>query len=329
MVQIYGDASGNPGTLVATMTNPATIVDSAINVFTAPASTTLNASTTYWLVTSNSASSFGTGWVVSTNTNNNGSGMDSGTATGWSPSAPRVSRPTSTSPPGPPPVTRHRFQIRGTAQTTTPTPTNAAPTVANVIPDQTATAGSDFSYTFPTNTFNDTDTGDTLIYTATKGDDTSLPTWLGFDADTRTFKGTPAATDVETVVVKVIADDSNGGTISDEFNIVVSADTTPPTLIDAGVNPAGTDMTLTFSEDQQEFTLPPASAFTVTADGSAVTVSIGIHHSALSGYFLDFGFSSHPPGPDRRGHLHRPLDRRRRTPSRTPPATTPRPSPPA
>ena len=161
--------------------------------------------------------------------------------------------------------------------------TNNAPTVANAIPDQTATEGEAFSYQFPANTFNDVDTSDTLIYTATKGDDTSLPTWLGFDADTRTFKGTPAATDVETVVVKVIADDSNGGTISDEFNIVVEADTTPPTLISATVYTAGEDITLTFSEDLQEFTLPPASAFTVTADGSAVTVSIGIHHSA----FLD------------------------------------------
>ena len=110
------------------------------------------------------------------------------------------------------------------ANATTGAPANAAPTVANEIPDQTATAGTDFSYQFPTNTFNDTDTGDTLSYTATKGDDTDLPMWLGFDAHSRTFKGTPMASDVETVAVKVTADDSNGGTISDEFNIVVSAD---------------------------------------------------------------------------------------------------------
>ena len=63
------------------------------------------------------------------------------------------------------------------------------------------------------------------------------------------------------------------------------ADTTPPTLTDAGVYPAGEGMTLTFSEDLQEFTLPPASAFTVTADGSAVTVSIGTHHSSFLATF--------------------------------------------
>ena len=44
-----------------------------------------------------------------------------------------------------------------------------------------------------TNTFADTDTGDTLTYTATKSDDSELPSWLSFDAATRTFSGTPTA----------------------------------------------------------------------------------------------------------------------------------------
>ncbi len=100
---------------------------------------------------------------------------------------------------------------------------NAAPTVANVIPDQTATAGTDFSYEIPANTFTDVDTGDTLSYTATKADGMDLPTWLGFDAATRIFKGTPTALDVETVSVKVTANDSNGGLVSDVFDITVTA----------------------------------------------------------------------------------------------------------
>ena len=72
---------------------------------------------------------------------------------------------------------------------------NTAPTVANAIPDQAATAGTAFSYAFPANTFSDADTGDTLSYTATKTDDTALPTWLAFAASTRTFSGTPQAAD--------------------------------------------------------------------------------------------------------------------------------------
>ena len=163
LVKIYGDASGNPGTLVATMTNPATIVDRVINVFTAPASTTLNASTTYWLVTSNSASSFGTGSVVSTNTNNN---TDSSTAAGWSIGNARFKTDVRLAP-WTNSSARHRFQIRGTVQTTTPTPTNAAPVFADTtltrsIAENTA-ANVNVGAVIPEAT--DTDTGDTLTYT--------------------------------------------------------------------------------------------------------------------------------------------------------------------
>ena len=93
--------------------------------------------------------------------------------------------------------------------------------MANAIPDQSATAGTAFSYVFPANTFSDADTGDTLSYTATKTDDTALPTWLAFAAGTRTFSGTPQAADTRTVSVKVIASDGNGGSVSDEFDITV------------------------------------------------------------------------------------------------------------
>ena len=52
----------------------------------------------------------------------------------------------------------------------------------------------------------------------------------------------------------------------------VAADTTPPTLTSAGVNEAGLFILLGFSENLQLSNLPPASAFTVTAGGSAFTV---------------------------------------------------------
>ena len=100
---------------------------------------------------------------------------------------------------------------------------NNPPAVANAIPDQSATAGTAFSYAFPANTFSDADTGDTLSYTATKADDTALPTWVAFTASTRTFSGTPQAADIGTVAVKVTASDGNGGSVSDEFDITVSA----------------------------------------------------------------------------------------------------------
>ena len=103
---------------------------------------------------------------------------------------------------------------------------NAAPTVANEIPDQSAVAGTAFSFQFAANAFNDTDTGDTLTYTATKGDDNALPAWLTFTASSRTFAGTPPAADVGTLSVKVTASDGRDS-VSDTFDIEVAADTAP------------------------------------------------------------------------------------------------------
>ena len=110
----------------------------------------------------------------------------------------------------------------GTAVQVSLVPTiNTAPTVATEIPDQTAMSGTAFSYEVPAATFADAE-GDTLTYAATLADDTMLPSWLSFDAATRTFSGTPTA--AETVSVKVTASDASES-VSDTFDIVVSAAT--------------------------------------------------------------------------------------------------------
>ena len=155
LVQIYGDASGNPGTLVATMTNPAPHVNNPLDIYTAPANTTLAASTTYWLVTSNSAEDLGTGLGVTTHTNTN---LDSGAAAGWSignalsKTDIRLSSWSFSSP-----IRRHRFQIRGTVQT----PPNNPPTSA----DSSVRTNEDTPYTFAPSdfTFSDTDMSDALV----------------------------------------------------------------------------------------------------------------------------------------------------------------------
>ena len=98
--------------------------------------------------------------------------------------------------------------------------------LANEISDQPATVATEFSYTFPPNAFSDPD-GDPLTYMATKSDGAALPAWLTFTAATRTFSGTPVT--AGTVAVKVTASDDRGGSVSDTFDIVVSAtDTTAP-----------------------------------------------------------------------------------------------------
>ena len=150
---------------------------------------------------------------------------------------------------------------------------NTAPTVANAIPDQAATAGTAFSYAFPAGTFTDAD-GDSLTYSAT------TPAWLSFTPGARRFAGTPQAGDTGTHPVTVTADDGNGGSVSDTFNITVSADTTPPLLVSVtrqvpATSPTDADALtwrVTFSEavegvDAADFTITgtPATTASITA----------------------------------------------------------------
>ena len=215
LVEIYEDNAGAPGTLHATLSDPATVTGNSANTFTAT-NTTLSATTTYWLVTRNSStlsnsSNRGQGFRVNTVMN---ATADTGAAMGWSIGNGRYksdnSEPTWD-------TTNRRiiFTIRGTITASS----NNAPTVATAISDQTATTGTAFSYQVPDTTFTDADS-DTLTYSATLADDTPLPAWLSFTAATRTFSGTPTA--AETVSVKVTASDASDS-VSDTFDIVVSA----------------------------------------------------------------------------------------------------------
>ena len=74
------------------------------------------------------------------------------------------------------------------------------------------------SFQFNTNVFADVDVGDTLSYTATDVGGSALPSWLTFNAATRTFSGTPTAGD-SNLTVTVIAMDTAGATQSNSFNI--------------------------------------------------------------------------------------------------------------
>ncbi|MFW2233634.1 DUF4082 domain-containing protein [Rhizobium sp. CRRU65] len=111
---------------------------------------------------------------------------------------------------------------------------NDAPVLAVQTASQNATVGSAFSFTLPTTTFTDVDSGETLAYAATSADGTALPGWLSFNASTRTFSGT--ATTSGTYGVRVTTTDLGGLTATETFNIAVStsANTTPTAVADAG-----------------------------------------------------------------------------------------------
>ncbi|MBC1269455.1 putative Ig domain-containing protein, partial [Trichormus variabilis FSR] len=96
---------------------------------------------------------------------------------------------------------------------------NNAPIVQNAIIDQTIGSNSPFNFTIPINTFSDSNIGDSLSYTATKADGTSLPSWLKFNPITRTFTGIPTVGDVSTLNIKVVATDNKRANVSDTFAI--------------------------------------------------------------------------------------------------------------
>jgi hypothetical protein len=99
---------------------------------------------------------------------------------------------------------------------------NQSPVVSNPIPNQTATAGTLFNYTFPSNTFSDPDAGTTLSYTASLSNGNALPAWLNFTSTTRNFNGTPAAADVGAIDVRVTASDGVAS-INDVFTLTVNS----------------------------------------------------------------------------------------------------------
>ena len=103
------------------------------------------------------------------------------------------------------------------------------PTLDNTIADQTATEDSAFSFTFAVNTFSDVDASDILTYSAQLVGGGSLPSWLNFDGNTRTFSGTPTNGDVGTVSIEVIAHD---GAVSatESFDITINGINDLPTV---------------------------------------------------------------------------------------------------
>ncbi|HLE97936.1 MAG TPA: putative Ig domain-containing protein, partial [Candidatus Thermoplasmatota archaeon] len=99
---------------------------------------------------------------------------------------------------------------------------NDAPGLQAPLADQAVAAGAAFALTLDEAMFADVDAGDALAYHASRADGEALPAWLAFDAATKTFSGTPAATDAGALDVRVTATDLAGAQASDEFRITVT-----------------------------------------------------------------------------------------------------------
>jgi hypothetical protein len=116
----------------------------------------------------------------------------------------------------------HGIQINSvTANITDNDSTNNPPEVVNGISDLTATVSTLFNFTLPADTFNDPD-GNPLSYSTNLEDGSELPSWLIFDATTRTFIGTPLENHLGSLNIKVTASDGSLS-VNDIFTLTVNA----------------------------------------------------------------------------------------------------------
>ena len=122
---------------------------------------------------------------------------------------------------------------------------NHSPTLATPIAGQAATEDAIWSYAVPANTFADVDTtsGDTLTYSATKSDGSALPSWLTFNATTRTFTGTAVNANVGSLGLKVTATDAALAAVSSTFTVTVANTNDAPTVAVAITNQSATSGT--------------------------------------------------------------------------------------
>ncbi len=97
--------------------------------------------------------------------------------------------------------------------------TNKAPYLVNPIADRSNNANELYSLTLHAYTFLDLEDGNNLNYSATLANGSSLPGWLSFDANSRTFSGTP--TQEQVLEIQVTATDSAGAKDKDTFELTI------------------------------------------------------------------------------------------------------------
>ncbi|CAK0764483.1 hypothetical protein WCLP8_3690003 [uncultured Gammaproteobacteria bacterium] len=151
-----------------------------------------------------------------------------------------------------------------TFKLTTP---NHTPLLTGTIPAQSARQSLSFSYALPADTFTDAD-GDALTFTARQVVNgttlVELPSWLNFNASTRTFSGTPSYSTPD-ITIQVAATDPDGSSAATTFTLA-----TPPNHIPVVVNSipsrSGIENQAFFS-----YTIPDNTFF--DADGDTLTYS--------------------------------------------------------
>ena len=267
-VSIYGsDGSGNPGSSLYVLTNPASIVDSDLNTFTALANATLEQETKYFVVFEAP-----TGSVTIRITNSNAE--DSGKANGWSISNRRHTRASDAgSWSQGSNASKPKIAVMGTVNggTTTDTPATGTPEISG-----TAQVGQEL--TASTIDIMDDDglpASFTYQWVRVDADGVSNETNIGSDASTYT----PVAADVgKTIKVTVRFTDNAGNAEGPlESDAYPSAPPGATVVAAQGSCPAGADWCAT---------LTVGIAAPV---GDITPIGFGTSHGALDDPTIDYG----------------------------------------
>jgi Ca2+-binding RTX toxin-like protein len=133
--------------------------------------------------------------------------------------------------------------------------------------NQTIGVGEAFNFTPDPGSFVNTDSNDTLTFTATQSDGSALPGWMSLNSSTGAITGTPPFSEIGTVTVRLTANDGQGSSVTDEFDVTVEKSLTL----------TNHDITTNFTEDtaldMDDITIATAAdTVTITLDLSTVTV---------------------------------------------------------
>lgn len=97
--------------------------------------------------------------------------------------------------------------------------TNFEPYLKNQIKDQSVSVKHSFIFTIPDTTFLDDDGNNTLTYSASLDNGNTLPSWLSFNPNKRTFSGMPKI--IGKLVIKVTATDKANASVSCNFEFQI------------------------------------------------------------------------------------------------------------
>ncbi|MEC4987478.1 MAG: putative Ig domain-containing protein, partial [Oscillatoria sp. PMC 1068.18] len=154
--------------------------------------------------------------------------------------------------------------------------TNDVPTVTQ-IGDRQAKQGDLFSLDVSEN-FSDIDVGDSLIYSAT-----NLPDGLTIDITTGVIQGIPTNNAVGVSQVTVTADDGNGGSVSQTFELNVANTNDAPILVEAIADSQVTENTFFTLDTSNYFNDIDSDTLTYTADNLPEGLTLDSNTGVISG----------------------------------------------